>query len=325
MSPRIAPWFKALLCVMGLAQFTSAVAQDYPNRPLRFIVPVPAGGGVDLLARAIGQKMAASMGVPVTVDNRPGASAAVGTEILARSVPDGYTIMMAYSAHATNPLFSQNLPYDTQKDFTPLVFVGYIPLILVTPASGGFASVSDIIAQAKARPGQLQYASGGAGAGAHLSGELLRYLAQIDLIHVPYKGNAPALNDVVGGHVPMMFDTITTALPHVKSGKLKALAVTSATRSPLAPDVPTMIEAGLPNFEISAWYMVLGPRNMPPAIVQRLQSEINKAIQDPAIRAQLGSQGVDFVGGTPEQADAFLRSEIERWARVVKATGMRGN
>src|SRR5438270_876306 len=269
--------------------------------------------------------MSARLGVPVVIENRAGASAVVGTEALARSTPDGYTIMMAYSAHATNPLFVASLPYDTQKDFTPIAFVGYIPLILVTPTDSGFKSVSDIVAQAKAKPGQIQFASGGAGAGAHLSGELLKYEAHIDLIHVPYKGNAPALNDVIGGHVPMMFDTITTALPHVKAGKLRALAVTSAKRSPLAPDVPTMIEAGLPNFEISAWYMVLGPKGMPPAVVQRLNSEINKAIQDPEIRAQLGSQGVDFVGGTPEQADAFMRSEIERWARMVKATGMRGN
>lgn len=316
---------KTLLCVAGMLLAASAYAQEFPSKPIHLIVPVPPGGGVDLLSRAIGQKMSTNTGVPVIIENKPGASAAVGTEALARSAPDGYTIMMAYSAHATNPLFTPNLPYDTQKDFTPIVFVGYIPLILVTPSAGGFTSVQDIIAQARAKPGQLQYASGGAGAGAHLSGELMKYLAHIDLIHVPYKGNAPALNDVLGGHVPMMFDTITTALPHVKSGKLRALAVTSAKRSPLAPDVPTMIEAGLPNFEISAWYMVLGPKGMPPAVVQRLNGEINKAVQDPDIRAQLGSQGVDFVGGTPTEADAFLRSEIDRWAKVVKATGMRGN
>ncbi|HZQ61772.1 MAG TPA: tripartite tricarboxylate transporter substrate-binding protein, partial [Casimicrobiaceae bacterium] len=205
------------------------------------------------------------------------------------------------------------------------IFVGYIPLILVTPADSPFKSVSDIIAQAKAKPGQIQYASGGAGAGAHLSAELLKYLAQIDLIHVPYKGNAPALNDVIGGHVPIMFDTITTALPHVKSGKLRALAVTSARRSPLAPDIPTMVEAGLPNFEVSAWYMMFGPKAMPPAVVQKLNAEINKVIQDPEIRTQLGNQGVDFVGGTPKEAEAFLASEVDRWAKVVKATGMRGN
>ena len=325
MLDRFVRCIRLLSCVAVLAASVGANAQDFPNRPIHLIVPVPPGGGVDLLSRAIGQKISTSMGVPVVIENKPGASAVVGTEALARSAPDGYTIMMGYSAHATNPLFTPNLPYDTQKDFTPIVFVGYIPLILVTPADSGIRSVSDIIREAKAKPGQMQYASGGAGAGAHLSGELLKYLANIDLVHVPYKGNAPALNDVIGGHVPMMFDTITTALPHVKSGKLRALAVTSTRRSPLAPDVPTMIEAGLPNFEISAWYMVLGPKGMPSGVVQRLNSEINKAVQDPEIRAQLGSQGVDFVGGTPQDATAFLNSEIERWAKVVKATGMKGN
>ena len=178
---------------------------------------------------------------------------------------------MAYSAHATNPIFSQQLTYDADKDFTPIVFVGYIPLILVTNPASGFDSVQKVIEIARAKPGTVAYASGGAGAGAHLSGELLKYTAKIDLTHVPYKGNAPALNDMLGNQVPIMFDTITTALPHVKAGKLRALAVTSPKRSPLAPDVPTMIEAGLKDFEISAWYMVLAPRGTPPAVVQQAE------------------------------------------------------
>ena len=214
-------------------------AQDFLGRPIKLIVPVPPGGGVDLLSRTIGQRMAANMGANVIVENKPGASAAIGTAELAKAAPDGHTIMMAYSAHATNPIFNPNLTYDTKKDFAPIVFVGYIPLILVTHPASGFDSVKKIIEEAKAKPGGIAYASGGAGAGAHLSGELLKYLTKVDLIHVPYKGNAPALNDVIGGQVPFMFDTITTALPHVKSARLKALAVTSRKRSPLAPDVPT--------------------------------------------------------------------------------------
>ncbi|MGE0314314.1 MAG: Bug family tripartite tricarboxylate transporter substrate binding protein [Lautropia sp.] len=300
-------------------------AAGYPDKPIRFIVPVPAGGGVDLLSRTIGQKMSQSMGVPVVIENKPGASAAIGTAELARAAPDGYSVMMAYSAHATNPIFSSNITYDAGADFTPIALVGYIPLILVTRPDSGIDSVKSLIAQAKARPGALQYASGGAGAGAHLSGELLKYLAKIDLIHVPYKGNAPALNDVLGGQVPIMFDTITTALPHVKAGKLKALAVTSEKRSPLAPDVPTMIEAGLAGFDISAWYMVLGPKGMPAAVVTRLNDEINRAIKDPAVQQRLASGGVDLVGGTPAQADRFLQSEIKRWAEVAKSTGMKAN
>ena len=317
--------FSLLIGTVAALPPTAAEAQKYPNRPIRIIVPVPAGGGVDLLSRSIGQKMSESMGVPVIADNRPGASAAIGTDMLAKSPPDGYTILMGYSAHATNPIFSSKLPYDTLKDFSAITFVGYIPLLLVVHPTVPAKSVKELIALIKSKPGQMQYASGGAGAGAHLSGELLKHLIGVDIIHVPYKGNAPALNDVLGGQVPLMFDTITTALPHAMAGKLRMLAVTSAKRSPLAPDVPTMIEAGLPNFEISAWYVLLAPAGMPREIMQALNAEANKAMRDPELRSRLSKQGVEFVGGTPEQADAFIRSEMTRWRQIIKTTGMTGN
>lgn len=304
---------------------TAAEAQEFPSRPIRIIVPVPAGGGVDLLSRSIGQKMSESMGVPVIADNRPGASAAIGTEMLAKSPPDGYTILMGYSAHATNPIFSPKLPYDTLKDFSAITFVGYIPLLLVVHPTVPANSVKELITLIKSKPGRMQYASGGQGAGAHLSGELLKYLIGVDIIHVPYKGNAPALNDVLGGQVPLMFDTITTALPHATAGKLRMLAVTSARRSPLAPEVPTMIEAGLANFEISAWYVLLAPAGMPREIMQTLNAEANKAMRDPELRSRLSKQGVELIGGTPEQADAFIRSEMTRWRQIIKTTGMTGN
>jgi tripartite-type tricarboxylate transporter receptor subunit TctC len=300
-----------------------AQAQKYPSAPLKFVVPVPPGGGVDFLARAIAQKMSENLAVPVIVDNKPGASAVIGTEFLAKSPPDGYTLMMAYSAHVTNPLFNNDVPYDVINDFSAVVHVGFIPLILVTQPSFPANSVKELIALAKAKPGQLNYASGGAGAGAHLSGELFKYLAKVDLVHVPYKGNAPALTDVLGGHVQIMFDTITTSLSHVQKGTLKALGVTSATRSSLAPDVPTMIEAGLPDFEVSAWYVVLVPAKTPKPIVQTLNTEINKVLNDADVRARFLTQGVEIVGGTPEQADTFLRAEAERWKKVVAATGIK--
>ncbi len=316
----------SLTLVLPIAlQSMQAAAQAYPSRPIRFVVPVPPGGGVDFLTRVLGQKMAESMGVAVIPDNKPGASAAIGTDFVAKAPPDGYTIMMGYSAHATNPIFTPKLPYDVEKDFAAVVFVGYIPLILVTHPSFRANSVKEIIALAKARPGEVQYASGGAGAGAHLSGELLKYLAGVDLVHIPYKGNAPALNDVLGGQVSLMFDTITTALPHVKAGKLKALAVTSVKRSPLAPELPTMIEAGLRNFDISAWYTVVAPAATPRDVIQKLNAEINKAMGDAEIRKRMSAQGVEFAGGTPEQADAFVRSEIKRWRQIIKTTGMSGN
>ena len=309
----------------ALAWAPAAHAQRYPDHPVKLIVPVPPGGGVDILSRAIGSKMQQSMGVPVVVENKAGASAAIGTEALAKAPPDGYTIMMGYSAHATNPIFSTSLPYDTNRDFAAIAHVGYIPLILVVNANSPYQNVLDLIAAAKAKPGALQFASGGAGAGAHLSGELLKTTAGIDIVHVPYKGNAPALNDLLGNQVTMMFDTITTALPHVKSGKLRALAVTSPKRSPLAPEVPTMIEAGLPGFDISAWYVMFAPANVPKDIMQRLNAEVNKAIADPEMRKTLGEQGVEFTGGTPEEADRFVKSEIDRWAKIIKTRGMSAN
>ncbi len=314
------------IAALGLVVLaTTPALAAYPDHPIKLIVPVPPGGGVDILSRAIGAKMTQSMGQPVVVENKAGASAAIGTELLAKSAPDGYTIMMGYSAHATNPIFVPKLPYDTNKDFAAIAHVGYIPLILVVNASSPYTTVQDLIAAARAKPGELQFASGGAGAGAHLSGELLKTTANVDVVHVPYKGNAPALTDLLGGQVTMMFDTITTALPHVKTGKLRALAVTSPKRSPLAPDIPTMIEAGLPDFDISAWYVMFAPAGTPKDVLARLNAEVNKAIADPDLRRTLGEQGVEFTGGTPEDADRFVHGEVERWSRIIKTKGMTGN
>ena len=324
-SRRFASLGSTLLLAAAIAISPNAGAQKYPDHPIKLIVPVPPGGGVDILSRAIGNKMSQSMGQPIVVENKAGASAAIGTEMLAKSPPDGYTIMMGYSAHATNPIFSTSLPYDTNKDFAAIAHVGYIPLILVVNANSPYKSVQELVATAKAKPGQLQFASGGAGAGAHLSGELLKNIAGVDVVHVPYKGNAPALNDLLGGQVTMMFDTITTALPHVKSGKLRALAVTSPTRSPLAPEVPTMIESGLPGFDISAWYVMFAPANVPKDVMQRLNAEVNKAIADPELRKSLGEQGVEFTGGTSADADKFVHGEVDRWGKIIKTRGMSAN
>jgi tripartite-type tricarboxylate transporter receptor subunit TctC len=310
----------ALTCLAPLAQ-----AQKYPSKPVRLIVPVPPGSGTDLIARTLGTKMSQSMGVPFVVENRGGASAAIGTDLLAKSPPDGYTIMMGYTVHATNPIFNTKLPYDTLKDTAPIAYVCYIPLVLDVHPSVQANSVQELIAMARAHPGKLSYASGGAGAGAHLSGELFRLLTKTDIVHVPYKGNAPAVADMMGGQVHMMFDIITTSLPLIRSGKLKALAVTSAKRSSLAPELPTMIEAGLPGFETTGWYMMLAPAGMPKDVMATLNAEVNKAIKDPEVGQKLGSQGVEWVGGTPAQADAFLRSEMARWAKIAKETGMKAD
>ena len=298
-------------------------AAKYPNRPIKIIVPVAPGGGVDLLARSIGARMSERMGVPVVIDNRPGASMVIGTELLAKSAPDGYTIMMASTGHAINPAFNPRLPYDTIKDFAAIQYVSYIPLVLAVHPSVPANSVSELIALAKAQPGKLTFGIGATGAGSHLGGELLRLQAAIDIVGVPYKGNGPALNDLLGGQISMFFDIITTSLPHIRAGKLKALAVTSPKRSGLLPEVPTMIEAGLPGFEVSGWYMMIAPAGTPADIVGQLNAEITEAVKHPDVGARLASQGVEWVGGSPAQADAFLRSEMDRWGKFVKASGMK--
>ncbi len=314
--------FLALACCLPLA---NAQAQKYPSRAIKLIVPVPPGSGTDLIGRTLATKMSQNMGVPFVVENRGGASAAIVTDLLAKSPADGYTIMMGYTVHATNPIFNTKLPYDTLKYTAPIAYVCYIPLVLVVHPTVQANSVRELIAMARAHPNKLSYASGGAGAGAHLSGELFRLLTNTDVVHVPYKGNAPAVADLLGGQVHMMFDIVTTSLPLIRSGKLKGLAVTSAKRSSLAPELPTMIEAGLPGFETTGWYMMVAPAGMPKDVMATLNTEINRAMKDPEVGGKLAAQGVEWVGGTPEQADAFLRSEMARWAKIAKEAGMKAD
>ena len=297
-----------------------AAAQNFPTRPMRMITPSPPGGSVDLLARTVAQYLAKSFGVPVIVDNRAGASAVIGTELLAKSAPDGHTLMLGYSTHATNPIFIKKLPYDTLNDFTGIVHVGDIPLLLVVHPSLAATSVRDLIALAKARPGQLQFAAGAAGGGPAMAGLLFRQSAGIDIVQVSYKGNAPALTDLLGGQVTMMFDTINTSIALTKAGRLRALAVTSTKRSSLAPELPTMVEAGLPGFDVRAWFAVMAPARTPRDIVQRLNMEINNALNDPAIRSRLSADGIELVGGTPAEINAFIRAEMTRWPKIIKAT-----
>jgi tripartite-type tricarboxylate transporter receptor subunit TctC len=314
-------WLYALLACLLTA--LPAQAQKFPSKPIKLIVPVPPGSGVDLISRTLGAKMSEQMGVPVVVENRGGASAAIGTDLLAKSPPDGYTIMMGYTVHATNPIFNTKLPYDTLRDTEPIVYVCYIPLVLVVHPSVQANTVQELIGLARVKPGAIAYASGGAGAGAHLSGELFRLMTKTDVTHVPYKGNAPAVADLLGGQVHMMFDIITTSLPHARAGKLRALAVTSAKRSSLAPELPTMIEAGLPGFETTGWYMMIAPAGVPKDVMNTLNAAINRAMKEPDVGSKLAAQGVEWVGGTVEQADAFLRNEMTRWNRIAKETGMK--
>jgi tripartite-type tricarboxylate transporter receptor subunit TctC len=309
------------LLISGLT--LPSFSQSWPSKSIKIIAPVPPGGGVDILSRAIAQKLSVAFSTPVVVENKAGASAVVGTDFVAKSSPDGYTLLMGYSVLATNKYLVKSLPYDLEKDLTPVAYVGYIPLMLVTPPSFPPKTVTELITLLKANPDKYSYASGGAGAGAHLSAEMFKHITGTKLVHVPYKGNAPALADVLGGHLPIMFDTITTSLPHVRSGKLKALATTGPKRSPLAPEIPTMIEAGVPGFEISAWYMIFAPKKTPTEILEKLNSAINKAITDPEMVKQMAAMGVSFVGGSIGQADQFLSSEITNWGSIIKAADIK--
>jgi tripartite-type tricarboxylate transporter receptor subunit TctC len=300
-----------------------AQAQTWPGKMATIVAPVPAGGGVDILSRALGQKLGEITGGTFVIENRPGASAAIGTAYVARSAPDGQTLLMGYSALSTAKFLTQKLPYDLDADLRPVAYIGYIPLVLVVPPSSPAKSVQDLINLAKAQPGKLSFASGGAGAGAHLSGELLKSMASIDITHIPYKGNAPALNDTIGGQTSMMFDTVTTAMPYVRAGKLRALATTGPSRPPIASDVPTMSEAGLPGFEVSAWYMVFAPKKTPNDVVEKINVAINKALADPQLSQELAKQGVVLTGGSVPQAEKFLSVEVERWGRIIKAAGIK--
>jgi tripartite-type tricarboxylate transporter receptor subunit TctC len=323
MKHRIRASLGRVVAVALIACCSLGHAQGWPTKPIKIVAPVPPGGGVDFLSRAIAHKLQSAFDVPVLVENRAGASALVGTDYVAKSPADGNTLLMGYSVLATNTFLVNNLPYDLERDLVAVVYVGYIPLILVMPPSFPPNSVAELIALLKAHPDQYFFASGGAGAGAHLAAEMFKSMTGTKMQHVPYKGNAPALTDVVGGHVPIMFDTITTSLPLVRSGKLKALATTGPKRSPLAPELPTMIEAGVPGFEISAWYMVFAPRKTPPEVLEKLNHTIDAALADPEFSKQMAAQGVVLVGGSLGQAQAFLNSEIGRWGTVIKAAGIK--
>lgn len=297
------------------------LAQDYPSRPIRFVVPFPPGAATDALARIIGQRLAEGVGQPVVVDNRAGAGGIVGTDVVAKAAPDGHTLLMASPSFAINASLRPRLPFDPQRDFAAVTLVAFLPNVLVAHPGVAATNVTELITLARARPGQLNYASGGNGSAAHLAMELLKMNAGIDIVHVPYKGGGQAMNDLLGGQVAMLFTSLFSAQPLVKAGKLRALGVASAKRVPFAPELPTVAESGVPGFEVVAWYGVMAPARTPPAIVARLHSEIAKGLKTPESEARFSGQGAELVLNTPAEFDRYFRAEITKWAKVVKATG----
>jgi tripartite-type tricarboxylate transporter receptor subunit TctC len=310
--------------VLSLAgSVAAAAAQPYPTHPIRLIVPYPPGGPTDLVGRTVNDLLARRLGQPVVVDNRGGAATVIGTELAARAPADGYTLLVAtVTTLAVNPAISTKLPYDAARDFVPVSMLATQPYLLGMHPSVPATSVAQLVAYAKANPGKLSFASAGVGAGAHLAGEMFKYMAGIDAVHVPYKGTGPALNDLIGGQVSYMFGGISAIYPHAQSGKLRVLAVSSAKRSPAVPEVPTIAEGGIAGYGTSSWNSLVAPRGTPKAIVDRLNAEVNMVLAQPDVRERLKRQGIDPDPGTQEQLAAQIQSEMARFKQLVKTIGL---
>jgi tripartite-type tricarboxylate transporter receptor subunit TctC len=297
-------------------------AQTYPSKPIRLVVPFPPGGSLDVVARAIGQKLSEAWGQPVVIDNRPGAGGNIGADLVAKSTPDGYTILEgALSTHAVNVSLYSKMPYDPVRDFAPITLVAITPNVLVVSPSFPADSVPELIAYAKAHPGKLSFGSGSNGSAGHLAGELFKSEAGVDMVHVPYKGAAPALQALLAGDTQLMFDNLANSMPQMKAGRLKALAVTTAKRSALAPELPTLAETGLPGFDIYTWWGFMAPAGTPKEILAKWNAEVARILGTPEMKQFFAQQGAEPAPTTPEQFAALIKSEIPKYAKIVKASG----
>ncbi len=322
---RMSAKIKFLLCLLACSAWglSAASADSYPSRPIRLLVPYAAGGAVDIVARTLGHQLSEDWKQQVTVDNRPGAGGVVASEILVKSPADGYTLILVSSGHTLNPSLYAKLPYDTFKDFTAITEVGYAPNMLLVNKSLGVTTVKELIALAKSKPGQLSYGMAGNGTSAHLAGELFKYMAKVDIVAVPYKGGAPVLTDLVGGQIPMSFNNIPESIGQVKAGTVRALGVTTATRSPVLPDVPTIAEAALPGYETAVWWGVLGPAGLPKDIVAKLHDGFVSALRTRAVSERFAQLGASPLGNSPKEFDQLIRAETAKWAPILKAAGVK--
>lgn len=315
----------ALVAAIALAgpSFGQTGAGSYPNKPIRFIVPYAPGGSTSYVARLVGAKLAEAWGQQVLIDNKPGANTVIGSEALARSAPDGYTISLAASTHVTVPHLAANLPFDALRDFTPVAGLVTTQLVLVVHPSVAASNLSEFIALAKARPNELNFAAVGTGSSTHLAGEYFKSVAGVKMQHVPYKGTAPALTDLIGGQIQLNFDTPVTSIPHIKSGRLRALAITGSKRLATLPDVPTFAEAGLPAYDFQLWFGVLAPAGTPGPIVDKLSAEIARILALPEVKQQLAEQGLDTAYRPSAEFDKLIRSDHERFGRLIKSAGIK--
>ncbi|CAG9173235.1 Bug family tripartite tricarboxylate transporter substrate binding protein [Cupriavidus pinatubonensis] len=319
---RVSSVAAAALAAAAVFSAPAVQAQAYPNKPIRMVVGFPSGGAPDTLARIVSEKISPSWGQPVVVDNKPGAGGNIGAEAVAHALADGYTLAMGtVGTHSINGALYSKMPYDMVKDFTPVILVATTPNVLVVHPGVPAKNVAELIALAKAKPGGLTFGTPGVGTSLHVAGELFNSMAGVKITHVPYKGRAMAIPDLLGGHITMMFDNLPSALPVVKEGKLRALGVTSAKRSPSAPDIPTLAEQGLRGFEADSWFAIFAPANTPKDVVAKLNAEFNRIYSLPDVQAKLKTLGLDPVLGTPEKLADYQRSEIAKWAKVVKESG----
>jgi tripartite-type tricarboxylate transporter receptor subunit TctC len=302
------------------------LGQVYPTRPIRLVVPSSAGAGVtDIMARLLGRHLSARIGQQIVIDNRPGASGILGSEVVSRAAPDGYTLLIANVSLVVNPFLYPKMPYDPLTDFMPVTMVNSAPLLLVVHPSIAARSVTELITYAKSHPGQLNYGSGGLGSTPYLAAELFKSLSGIDVLHVPYKGGAPALGDLVGGQLSFMIENMPGTMPYVMAGTLRAIAITSPQRSLLASELPTMIEAGVPGYEMSGWNGIFAVKGTPPEIVERLHSEVAKILRSPEVRRELTALGAEPVGDTPDEFGAFLKADMARWGKIIQEKGIRSD
>lgn len=315
------PWIGLACAAVCAAASGLATAQDYPNKPVKLVVPYPPGGPTDIVARVVAQKLQEQMGQPFVIDNKPGAGANTGAEAVARSAPDGYTLLVATTAHAINPSLFSKLTYQLLKDLTPVSQLTSGPLVIVANPALPAQNIQELIALAKGKSGGLNFGSSGNGQSTHLSAELFSAMAGVKMSHVPYKGSAPALTDVMAGQTDLMFDTMLSAMPHVKAGKLKALAVTSSQRSPVAPNIPTVAESGLPGYEAIAWNGILAPAGTPKEVIARLNTELRKVLENPDVRQRFEAQGFAASWNSPTDFGNFLQAEVGKWAKVVQVSG----
>jgi len=310
---------RVLFASLSILFSATTASQDWPAKPVRWVVPYPPGGGTDVIARIMQQHMSEGLGQAMVIENRGGAGGAVGTAEAAKSAPDGYTFLFTLSSHTINPLLYK-LGYDVERDFAPVSLVVSVPQLIAANAASPIKSMADLVAAANAAPGRLSFASVGNGTPSHIAGELLKLKMGIDLVHVPYKGGGPAVSDTLGGQVTLLFVTAAAAMSHVRSGKLRALAVTTLKRSPGAPEIPTVAEAlNIPDYEVDSWYAMFAPAKTPAPIVARMQKEVARVVQLPDVRQKLLEQGGDPVGGPPEQLDRVVKSELKKWAAVIQA------